>query len=188
MSKQVTTIASTSSVSGEGVTIEADGRVFRFDTAGRLTRVFDGEHVYYRGLDNTIVEKWWADVGAAGESVHVRRSRQVDSAERERLLETAYETARESLRPALDHGADYDPAERESVRRVLRQSPETLAEDGDVRRRSTTPSASCRPTSTRRSSSRRRWGAPTTVRFARSTARPTWRFDAPRTPSATSRP
>jgi len=132
MSRQVTTIASTLSVSGEGVTLEADGRVFRFDAAGRLTRVFDGQRVSYRGLDNTVVEKWWADVSDAGESVRIRRSRQVDPAERDRLLETAYETARESLRPALDQRAGYEPAERESVRRVLRQSPEALAEGGDV--------------------------------------------------------
>lgn len=122
----------TLSASGEGVTLERDGRVWQFDAAGRLATVYDGDHVYHRGLDNAMLEKWWEDAELDGEPLRLRRSRQVPAPERDALVETAYETAERALRPLLDGGdrdGDHSSAESESVRRVLEYTPEELARE-----------------------------------------------------------
>ena len=115
------------SVSSAGVTLEQRGIVFRFDAAGRLTRLYDGDHIYYRGLDNTLLEKWWTDTCTDRSSVRIRQSRHVETPRREYLLRTAYDTATYHLQPLLNERADdFQPAEQESIRRVFQHSPETL--------------------------------------------------------------
>ena len=135
------------SASERGVTVEVDGTVVRFDAAGRLRRLFDGTDSVQRGADGTTYRKRWVSTTVEGETVRVRRAREVDDPERTELFERAYDIARAVLEerssdgnessvsddpsgidgaPALDGERASDPAARESIHRVLSTSPADL--------------------------------------------------------------
>lgn len=115
------------SVSAEGMTLGQSGLVLRFDAAGRVTTLYDGNHIFHRGIDNSILEKWWSNAQTNGTHVRMRQSRRVSTSRRNELLDTAYGTASRCLPPVLDEReSDLRPTERESIRRVLQQSPDAL--------------------------------------------------------------
>lgn len=115
------------SVSAKGMTLEQNGLVLRFDAAGRITTLYDGDHIFHRGIDNSILEKWWSDAQTNGTHVRMRQSRRVSTSRRNELLDTAYDIASDCLPSILDEReSDLRPAEWESIRRVLQQSPDAL--------------------------------------------------------------
>jgi radical SAM superfamily enzyme YgiQ (UPF0313 family) len=125
-----TAIEPSLSISATGVTLEHDELVLRFDAAGRLTTIYDGNHVYHRGVGNTMLEKWWTDAYVDETSVRIRRFRRVSASRRKQLLETAYDRASRCLRPILARREDeFCTAERESMRQVLRQSRKKLEKE-----------------------------------------------------------
>ena len=128
-----TAIEPSLSISASGVTLEHEGLVLRFDAAGRLTTIYDGNHVYHRGVENTMCEKWWTDASIDETRVRIRRLRRVSASRRKQLLETAYDKASRCLRPILARREDeFCTAERESMRQVLRQSRKKLEQERRV--------------------------------------------------------
>lgn len=115
------------SASQRGVTIERDGVVLRFDAAGRLTTVYDGTHVYRRGLDGTVVRMKWAQHTIDGESTRIREVESVLPARRETLVAEAYRNATRTLQDVFeDPDRSLEPEARRSIRRVIESSPESL--------------------------------------------------------------
>lgn len=107
------------SVTVEGMALEQSGLVFRFDAAGRVTTLYDGDHIFRRGIDNSTLEKRWSDVQTNGTHVRMRQSRRVSTSRRNELLDTAYGTASRCLPLVLDEGeSDLRPTERESCIRI----------------------------------------------------------------------
>lgn len=115
----------TYSVRETGITVEADGFVAAFDAAGHVTRVYDGDVVYRRGLNNDVVAKWWEPTNVDGASVRLRRSRWVEPDRRDDLFERSYRLASAVLRDESDE-TTIDDAAGETVRRVLEGSPARL--------------------------------------------------------------
>jgi len=112
-----------------GVAIEREGRVWRFDAAGRLNTVFDGDRVLRRGLDGTVVEKWWGEPRVG--RFRPRRSRVLDEDEARERVEAASETVREHLSNRGSNEGGLADEARESVRRVLETTPADLAGDAE---------------------------------------------------------
>jgi len=110
-----------------GLTLERDGRVWRFDAAGRLNTVFDGDRVVRRGVDGTVVEKWWGEPRVG--RFRPRRSRVLDAEEGRDRIAAAYERVHEHLSDLESRADGTDPAARESIRRVLETDPAALARD-----------------------------------------------------------
>lgn len=129
------------SASNRGVTLEADGVVCRFDAAGRLTRLFDGDTVFQRGLNGTIVAKRWAESDPERESVRFRQTHRLAESTTDDLLEVAYRFAAVVLETTGLPGPRFEaegPAETvpeepalASVRRVLECSPTDLRRHAD---------------------------------------------------------
>lgn len=135
-----TAIEPSLSISATGVTLEQDGLVLRFDAAGRLSTLYDGNHVYHRGVENTMLEKWWTNAYVDETRVRIRRFRRVSASRRNQLLETAYNKVSRCLRPILARREDeVCMAERESIRQVLRQSCKKLEKERRVVRSIYTP-------------------------------------------------
>lgn len=122
--------SSTSISAGErGVSMERDGRAWRFDAAGRLNTVFDGDRVVRRGLDGTVVEKWWGEPRVG--RFRPRRSRVLDEDEGRERVQAAYDEAKAVLSARGSEVSGLAGAARESIRRVLRTDPAELASDAE---------------------------------------------------------
>lgn len=120
----------TVSVTKTGLTIEADSRVFRFDSTGRLQTAYDGTYIYHRGFNNNIIRKRWETHVIQGKSVRHRDIESVCSVKRDQLLRTAYVTAHEFLPNVLDEDS-LDTQLNKTVESVRNMSPESLQADKD---------------------------------------------------------
>ncbi|MEF8756964.1 MAG: radical SAM protein [Halobacteriales archaeon] len=119
----------TISAGKRGLTLERDGRVWRFDAAGRLNTVFDGERVVRRGVDGTVVEKWWGEPRVG--RFRPRRSRVLDAEAGRDRVAAAYDAAKAVLSDLESRAVATDDDARESIRRVLDTDPADLARDAE---------------------------------------------------------